>query len=306
MKRTLIVAFFLSLPAAAQNPEKPTPDVSEVAYGPHSRNTLDLWKAKSTVPTPVVVFFHGGGFLSGSKEQLPARVLKEFLARGITVAAVNYRLTDVAAFPAPMLDGARAIQFLRWRAGDWNLDPSRFGATGGSAGGGMALWLGFHDDLADPKSADLISRQSTRLLVVAANNAQTTYDPRWIRANIGVSAERSPFFAPFYGLLPHEYDSPRAHKLYDEAAPMTYLTRDDPPVFMFYSITPRERVSPGSTEAGLHHIAFGLALKERMDSLGIEIVVRHADDYRASNREPHAPDTDRAAFMARHLQARRK
>jgi acetyl esterase/lipase len=59
-----------------------------------------------------------------------------------------------------MHDGARAVQYLRSRAKEWNLDPARVAATGGSAGAGISLWLAFHADLADPKSKDPVARQS--------------------------------------------------------------------------------------------------------------------------------------------------
>ena len=90
-------------------------------------------------------------------------LLKDCLDSGISVAAINYRYSTQAIAPAPFQDGARAVQFLRSKAKDWNLDPQRFAATGGSAGAGISLWLGFHNDLADPKSEDPVLRQSTRL-----------------------------------------------------------------------------------------------------------------------------------------------
>ncbi|MBM3855390.1 MAG: alpha/beta hydrolase, partial [Verrucomicrobia bacterium] len=143
---------------AAQAPKKaapkPPPDLAEISYGPHPRHVLDLWKAPSPGPAPLVVFIHGGGFRGGSKEALSAVLLKGLLARGISVMAINYRLSPEVVFPAHYRDSARAIQFARSRAREWNLDPQRIGATGGSAGAGTSLWLGFHDDLADPRSPD--------------------------------------------------------------------------------------------------------------------------------------------------------
>src|SRR5438876_11889843 len=108
------IAFILGLasPVAAQQ-EKPAPDVKEEKYGPHERNVIDLWKAKSDTPTPLVVFIHGGGFRGGDKSNLSPALLGGCLKAGISVAAINYRLSQHAPFPAPMLDSARAVQFLR-------------------------------------------------------------------------------------------------------------------------------------------------------------------------------------------------
>ena len=89
-----------------------------------------------------------------------------------------------------MHDGARAVQYLRWRAKEWNLGPKAFGTTCGSAGAGISLWIGFHDDMADPRSDDPVKRQSTRLSAVGVMAAQTTYDPRVIAKIIGEAAAR--------------------------------------------------------------------------------------------------------------------
>ena len=116
----------ISIEGAAQvrkhlDPEKPRPDVADLRYGPFARNALDLWKAPHppghSGPAPVVVFFHGGGFIGGDKKSVPAWLVDRCLAEGISVASASYRLSTEAPFPAPMLDGARAIQFLRHKAG---------------------------------------------------------------------------------------------------------------------------------------------------------------------------------------------
>src|SRR5262249_34910459 len=148
--------------APQPNPARPAPTHQDVKYGPHERNILDFWQAESKEPTPVLVSIHGGGFVQGDKNVNP-QLLKECLEAGISVAAINYRYSTQAIAPAPFRDGTRAIQFIRSKAKDWNLDPKRIAATGGSAGAGMSLWIGCHDDLADPKSDDPVLRQSTRL-----------------------------------------------------------------------------------------------------------------------------------------------
>jgi acetyl esterase/lipase len=60
------------------------------------------------------------------------------------------------------MDCARAIQYARYHAKEFNIDPKRVAATGSSAGGMTSLWLAFHGDLADPKNADPVLRESTR------------------------------------------------------------------------------------------------------------------------------------------------
>ena len=77
----------------------------------------------------------------------------------------------------PLEDAARAVQFLRSKAGEWNIDKTRIAATGGSAGACSSLWLAFHDDMAKPDSPDPVARESTRLTAAAVNGAQTSLDP---------------------------------------------------------------------------------------------------------------------------------
>ncbi|HVK14028.1 MAG TPA: alpha/beta hydrolase [Gemmataceae bacterium] len=280
---------------------KPKPDVQDAKYGPHERNVLDLWKAKSGKPTPVVVFIHGGGFRAGDKSNLSPGLLARCLEAGISVAAINYRLSHQAPFPAPMLDGGRAVQFIRSQAKEWNLDPARIGATGGSAGAGISLWLAFHDDLADPKSDDLVARQSTRLTCAAVLGAQSSYDPRWIQKTIGGRAHEHPALMPFYGLKPDELDSPKAHKLYEQASPINYLSKDDAPVFLVYSEPKGPLPADAKPGEGIHHLKFGEALKAKMDPLGIECVVRHTDDYKEKAGPADTLNREMVAFFVKHL-----
>ena len=61
---------------------KITPDIANEHYGPHERNVLDLWKAKSDKPTPLVVYIHGGGYRAGSKESVNPALVSALLAKG--------------------------------------------------------------------------------------------------------------------------------------------------------------------------------------------------------------------------------
>jgi len=104
------------------------------------------------------------------------------------VVSINYRYVSQAydagikpPVQAPLHDAARALQFVRSKASEWNLDKTRIGASGGSAGACSSLWLTFHDDMANPTSQDLISRESTRLMCAAVTGAQTTLDQKQMK-----------------------------------------------------------------------------------------------------------------------------
>jgi len=256
---------------------RPTPDLADVRYGPHERNVLDFWKAKSDAPTPLLVFFHGGGFRAGDKSRFEPSLLKRCLESGISFAAANYRLSGQAPYPAQMHDCARAIQFLRSKAKEWNIDPTRIAAYGGSAGAGISLWLAFHDDMADPESDDPVARQSSRLTCAMALQAQCTYDPREIKKIVPGNAYKNSATTQFFG-LPRDWDWDTAQvddaldaKLRD-ASPINHLTKDDPPVFVFHR---KAQDVPGN----IHHANFGRHLKKRMDALGIECIQRLDTDY---------------------------
>ncbi len=302
--RILLVAAtaIVAAPLDAQNRFSRPPDVANVSYGPHARNVLDLWKASSSKPTPLVIHIHGGGFRAGDKGNLAPLLLDLCLGRGISVATINYRLSDHAAYPAFMHDGARAIQFLRSRAAEWNLDPKAFAATGGSAGAGISLWVGFHDDLAEPAGDDPVKRQSSRLSAMGVFGAQSSYDPRVIAKWIGEAAARHPALEPFYGLRGEELGTPKAFRLYTDASPITHLSAGDPPAWLFYS-EPKGPLPPDAKPGqGIHHPNFGTVLKEKMDALSIECIVRHRDDYTGEV----GPQTQRemVEFFEKHFRQR--
>jgi acetyl esterase len=292
-------------PVDHQQPVKPQPDVLNLRYGPHDRNVLDLWKAKrgsgEAGPAPVVVFFHGGGFRSGDKSGIPAWLVVKCLERGISVASVNYRLSQISPFPAPMHDGARAIQFLRSQAKVLDLDPDRIAASGSSAGAGIALWVGYHDDLADPGSPDPIVRQSSRVACLGVDSAQTSYDPRFIKALIGGGAHEHPALPAFYGLSAGELDTPRAHRLYAEASPLSYVSADDPPAILFYTEPDSPLPADAKAGEGIHHPRFGAALKAKLDALGVECVLRHSDQFPVGDDAKEAMFREMVAFFARHF-----
>ncbi len=262
LKLTLVACLLL----AQDRGDKSKPDVANEKYGPHERNVLDLWKAKSEKPTPLVIFIHGGGFRQGSKEQVSGGLIRGCLEAGISVASINYRLTDVAPYPAQMMDAARALQYLRHKAKDFNLNPEKVACTGGSAGAGISLWLAFHDDLKAEKAEDPVLRQSTRITCALGTQAQCSYDPRWIKKNIGGKAHEHTALQKLFNVTLEELETDKAAKLYEDASPITHLTKDDPPVMVTHNGNDEPGEKPGQ---GIHSKKFGEILKAEMAKLGL-------------------------------------
>ena len=102
--------------------------------------SLDLYlPTEGTGPFPIIVAIHGGGWAAGRKEE--AQGIRQ-ASRGYAVAAISYRLSGVATFPAQIEDCKAAVRWLRANAKKYNLDADRVGATGHSAGGHLASLLG--------------------------------------------------------------------------------------------------------------------------------------------------------------------
>lgn len=248
---------------------KPAPTFADVPYGPHERQRLDFWQAEATSPTPLVIFFHGGGFRGGSKESLSAHTLRQLLEAGISVAAINYRLIAHAPLPAAHYDGRRALQFLRSQAHVWHLDKARIGAFGISAGAQICLWLALHADMADPGNHELMARESTRLTCVAAHGAQTSMDVAWWRQWIpGYDTPHRDFYAIF-GVQRHEDYLQKVA----EVSVLALVSQSAPPLLLYYSMAPDDPIPADPQKAQVwwvHHVIFGIKLKEQMDALGME------------------------------------
>ena len=90
------------------------------------------------------MYVHGGGFACGDKRDGNLEGYLKCLRRGWALAAVEYRLSGEALFPAAVLDCRSAVRFLKANAEQYRLDPARFASIGGSAGGNLAAMLGMN------------------------------------------------------------------------------------------------------------------------------------------------------------------
>ena len=266
--------------AAKPKPQLPTPTAADVAYGPHKKQVMHFWKAESEKPTPLLFYIHGGGWKGGDRTAV-AGLIPVMLKAGISVVSIEYRFTPEATadgvvppVKGPLHDAARALQFVRSKAKEWNIDPVRIGASGGSAGACSSLWLAFHPDMADPKSSDPVARESTRLFCAAVLGAQTTLDPKQMKEWTPNSKYGGHAFG-FKGDIAKkisEFDEFLAKRdtilpWIAEYSPYALVTSDDPPIWLGYGPPP----ALGQDQKDPTHTAnFGVKLQEHCKANGVE------------------------------------
>jgi BD-FAE protein len=179
---------------------------------------------------------------------------------------------------ACLYDAARAIQTIRSKAKEWNIDPKRIAATGGSAGACTSLWLAFHDDLAQPDSDDPVARESTRLTCAAVIGAQTSLDPKQVREWIpnAIYGGHAFGFAEGGRKMPDQFELLTQNReklmpLIKEYSPIELVTSDDPPIYLSYP-TQKQPPKAGQKEPDPTHSAmYGVGLADVLKNNGIEL-----------------------------------
>ena len=251
------------------------PTYSDIRYGRNERNVFDFWAAKSDQPTPLVVYIHGGGFIKGDKssalDSANAEYIKRCLENGVSFAAINYRYNTTTQLDTIMLHAARAIQFFRNKARRLNIDKDKIAAYGGSAGGGISLWLAVHDDLADKNSDDPVLRESSKVTVAGHLHSQATYDfSRWPEFldlpegwAVGIGSDLQLYKIPDGSW----YDAPEIVALRKDLDMIGMIDSADPPVYL------KNLRSPGSMEKRgdiTHHPSHAIYLREQLDKKGVD------------------------------------
>jgi para-nitrobenzyl esterase len=298
-----------------------------VRYGDAERNLFDVFLPDCEGPTPLVVYIHGGGFTGGDKSSLEPELVQSLLRACIAHAAVNYTLLRI---PRPeegtasavaqggvltsLRDSARALQFLRYHHESLNIDPERVGLYGGSAGAGSSLWLGTHDDMADPDNADPVLRESTRVKAVGALATQSTYDLlRWEEILLPITGPLAPVLggtdiptiAAFLGQTNYLLTFLGVGSVDDiySAENVAYranvdllglMDAGDAPIYVHNFDTGFD----DPLNMFLHHALHAFAVKARADEVGLECV--------AYSEEPDYPLEDPSGetldeFLIRHL-----
>ena len=206
--------------------------LQDLAYVPGSKDplqALDLYlphRQKSGL-LPLIIWIHGGAWLSGDKTYSPAQFL---LDRGYAVASLNYRLSDRHSFPAQIYDCKAAVRYLRYLSDKYNLDPQRFGVWGHSAGGHLAALLGTSCDVKEMEGDLGYNNYSSRVQAVAdwcgPSDLVTIASQAPPKCKIDFKSPDNPV-ARLLG-------SDQSHAAYFAASPVKYVRKDNPPFLILH------------------------------------------------------------------------
>ncbi|HEY9786405.1 MAG TPA: alpha/beta hydrolase [Candidatus Obscuribacterales bacterium] len=191
--------------------------------------TLDLYlPARAEKPYPVIVWIHGGNWMSGDKGTgcIPARDMSDEFA----VASVNYRLSIEAPFPAQIHDLKAAIRFLRANAKRFGIDPNRIGVWGSSAGGHLAALLGTTGDVKELEGNVGIRQGSSRVQAVCDWCGPTNFVSAQTQAGPHIKLAYKGPASPVYNLMGMRMDA----QSLAAASPVTYISREDPPFLIMH------------------------------------------------------------------------
>lgn len=163
----LILVVALSVAVSADEPQR-IPLWENGAPGtpttkPEDEPHLLVYRPATAVPTSAVVVCPGGGYRALAMDHEGRQIAEWFNSFGVTALVLRYRNNSSGhQHPVPMLDGQRAIRTARAHADEWNIDPTRIGVMGFSAGGHLASTLATHFDRGQADAADAVDRASSR------------------------------------------------------------------------------------------------------------------------------------------------
>lgn len=187
---------------------------------------LDLYQPEVANNNPVVLWIHGGGWSRGNKRTARQSLTQSLVSNGFTVAALEYRLSGEAVFPAQIHDVKRAVRFLRRNAKELKIDAERMAAWGISAGGHLSALLATtdHTDGLEPPLAAGEEPVSTRIQAAAS-----WVGPMDLRPAAGANPQARAFSIVGSFLGKSYAEDPAVYAL---ASPVTHVSPDDPPVFI--------------------------------------------------------------------------
>ncbi len=177
-----------------------------VSYGNGSRQQLDLLLPGNQPLSGILLFFHGGAFISGDKasvfDDALVETIQTILDADIAVVSANYRFLDspdAMGVLSAMEDGAAVISFIEGLASDLQLPSNKIILAGGSAGAGIAQWNAFREST---------NSQVQGVIALEAQSSYNLYEWETVFPGFSLDATRQEYpildqlFFQFYGGIP--------------------------------------------------------------------------------------------------------
>ena len=205
---------------------------------------LDLYLPKKTDrKPPLLVWIHGGGWTKGTKTGINP-IFVRLTADGYAAASIDYRLDGLDSHPKQIHDCKGAIRWLRANADKYGYDVTRIGAGGASAGGHLVLLLGLSTgvkELEGDVGGNLDQSSQVHAIV-------DLFGP----SDVELFAKKSDHF--------RRNKAPR--QLLKSASPLTYLTKDDPPLLILHG--DKDKLVPLSQSEHIHKLYQEMGLESSL------------------------------------------
>jgi len=226
-------------------------EIKDIEYGSvgDRQLLLDLYMPeKLDKPTPTLLFIHGGGWEQGGRSDYKYYTVR-YAKRGYVVATMSYRFAKEAPFPGCVEDAKCAVRWMRANAGKYHIDPDRIAAIGGSAGGHLAMMVGYSPDVPELEGEGGHAEQSSAVQAVV-----NYYGP----VDLTVPVQRDhPILVNFFAGQTYE----EVPDQYAQASPITHLDKTDPPTLIFHGtidnlvpIAQADMLDAKLTELGIAHV----------------------------------------------------
>ncbi len=233
MKSLLLALSLLlsSLPAFAQT-LPPNTKTGDVVYGRKFGVALTMDVIQPEKPNGcAILYMVSGGWISGYSPNTPP-TYAPFLERGYTVFSIRHGCQPKFIIPEITQDINRAVRFIRHNAAMWNLDPDKFGISGGSAGGHLSLTMGVYGGPGAADAKDPVDRESSAIQAIACLYPPTDFlnygKPGEDAVGVGILKNYKAAFGA-------ESDTPEGRqRLGKEVSPIYHVTAKLPPTFIIH------------------------------------------------------------------------
>jgi acetyl esterase/lipase len=211
------------------------PRAQTFAYGPDARHLVDVYRPTSGTAKGVIVYVHGGAWMSGERSQVGVHdAVAHQLRDGWAVASISYRLAPESPMPAAVLDVRRAVRWLRANASLTKISTTRVVLSGHSAGAHIAMLAAVGDSRFEPANAPKASSRVDGVVAIAGPGALDS----WRRHPLNFFGANAPQILNIalgwspVASAPRTFAYDRARLV--ELSPQSYLDPSDPPAYLAY------------------------------------------------------------------------